>query len=475
MPPTGYICMNKWEKRYSELKEFADTNNGDCLIKKSHTIHSERLKKLHEWCSNQRVRKRAKDAGKHTGKNGLPGMTEEQFQKLTAIGFKWEVQLEQWEERFRELQLYKFQIGNCDVPLSFDNKELANFVALQRKRKKAMDEGKVKKGMTREQFEKLDNLGFTWEFYTPLDWETRFQELQLYKEQYGNCNVTTSFGNKELYLFVLNQRKKKKEMDAGKEGMTKEQFQRLDNLGFRWEVVSRVAWETRLIQLCQYWYEFDHMDVPARYPTNQPLANWVRRQRQQMKLLDEGFPSLMTAERIKELNAVGFKWVYENGSGGGRGGWWKTEIRRQLIPIWKTIDEKHKKIDIDDAAIEKNRNKPKRFSRENPFAWTGNPFKELVLVIGKAWSDKYSNDGPPLKPNLPAIVEWVYDRYGIEFRTIKTKKKKTKWMASIFKIFVSNQVFPQICNDYTSSFKIWFKIEILSENTIKRRKEIWNL
>jgi hypothetical protein len=54
--------------------------------------------------------------------------------------------------------------------------------------------------------------------------------------------------------------------------------------------------------------EFGHCVVPNKYSAKPKLGKWVSTQRTNYKLYQEGKPSAMTAERIRELESVEFKW-----------------------------------------------------------------------------------------------------------------------------------------------------------------------
>jgi len=61
-------------------------------------------------------------------------------------------------------------------------------------------------------------------------WETRFAELQEFKEENGHCNVPQKFApNQPLGTWVMNQRAAK---TKGK--MTREKSSRLESIGFQW-------------------------------------------------------------------------------------------------------------------------------------------------------------------------------------------------------------------------------------------------
>jgi hypothetical protein len=67
-------------------------------------------------------------------------------------------------------------------------------------------------------------------------------------------------------------------------------------------------WNERYQELRQFQQVHDHCSVPSHWPQNPPLAQWVKRQRYQYKLNNEGHYSTMTEERQKLLEELGFVW-----------------------------------------------------------------------------------------------------------------------------------------------------------------------
>jgi hypothetical protein len=67
-------------------------------------------------------------------------------------------------------------------------------------------------------------------------------------------------------------------------------------------------WATRYNELLHYRALKGHCVVPHNYMANLELARWVKRQRYQYKLLQEGKVSSMTEERAAALGSIGFVW-----------------------------------------------------------------------------------------------------------------------------------------------------------------------
>ena len=69
-------------------------------------------------------------------------ITQERIDRLNAIGFVWDPNEQAWAERYDELQTYKNEHGNCNVPQGWpENKQLDLWVSAQRKQKTEFDNG----------------------------------------------------------------------------------------------------------------------------------------------------------------------------------------------------------------------------------------------------------------------------------------------------------------------------------------------
>ncbi|MFK5923321.1 MAG: Helicase associated domain protein [Verrucomicrobiota bacterium] len=194
-----------------------------------------------------------------------------------------------WEIQFQELVSYKEEYGDCLVPGSWENKQLANWVVNQRtiKKKEKLDGDRIKR---------LDELGFAWDTIE-LAWEIRFKELVDYKEGYGDCLVPHFWKeNQQLGKWVAKQRVTRK---IGK--LDGDKIKQLDELGFEWDLLQQ-AWEIRFQELVSYKEQNGDCLVPHFWKENQQLGKWVAKQRAKRKTgkLDD--------DRIKRLNEISFAW-----------------------------------------------------------------------------------------------------------------------------------------------------------------------
>ena len=142
-------------------------------------------------------------------------------------------------------------------------------------------------------------------------WNTRLRELTDYKQEFGNTSVPQrDTKNKPLGRWIAHQRFQYKLSIKGKPNIiTKERYESLNKLGFQWNPKKFApTWEERRQQLVDFKVEFNHTNVTQSNTNDKPLGLWVKRQRCNYKLIEEGKPSPLTKERIVSLNKLGFRW-----------------------------------------------------------------------------------------------------------------------------------------------------------------------
>ena len=219
-----------------------------------------------------------------------------------------------WRYSFRKLCEYKVQFGHCFVPRKYAaNPKLGRWVSRQRTRyKKNTEEDST--SLTAEHIRALDGISFDWgtsktELASMLS--VRFEQLREFKVEFGHCLVPRRYAaNPKLGGWVDTQRQCYRLQQEGKPSpMTAEHIRALDGIGFDWgrsktELAS--MWSVRFEQLRECKVQFGRCLVPRRY--NPKLAQWAAMQRHNYRMYHEGKRGRMTAERIRKLESVEFKW-----------------------------------------------------------------------------------------------------------------------------------------------------------------------
>jgi len=150
----GFVWNPKdeaWDLRFNELAAYEE-KHGDCLVPQ----HYKPNKQLGAWVDKQRAHYRFLQEGKKSS------MTDERIDKLEEIGFVWNTDAEAWEANLTDLVKYEEEHGDCIVPRRYKpNKQLGNWVAMQRKQYRLRQEGK-KTQITEARIVKLEGIGFKW-------------------------------------------------------------------------------------------------------------------------------------------------------------------------------------------------------------------------------------------------------------------------------------------------------------------------
>lgn len=147
--------------------------------------------------------------------------------------------------------------------------------------------------------------------YQSCQWSIRFEELEQFRLQKGHCCVPHGYqANPELARWVKRQRYQYKLRANGKAStMTNERISALEQLGFVWDSHG-VAWMERFNELNEYFLSHGTCTISSNYirSRGRTLSSWIKCQRRQYRIYNEGGPSTMTPDRIAKLENIGFQW-----------------------------------------------------------------------------------------------------------------------------------------------------------------------
>ncbi len=124
-------------------------------------------------------------------------------------------------------------------------------------------------------------------------WEVMFQQLVVYKQKYGHCNVPAMCKeNRRFGTWVTWQR-------VNKDRISPEKVLKLDSIGFDWDPHENL-WDKMFKQLLDFKAEHGHCNVPDKWKGNKQLGSWVGTQRTRKRG--------MSPEKIAKLDSIGFDW-----------------------------------------------------------------------------------------------------------------------------------------------------------------------
>jgi len=208
-----------WEQRFADLCAYR-AEHGHCNVPRSYGA-------LGLWVNNQRREYRTST------------MTQERVCKLESTGFSWNHHTDQWEKRYGELVEYKRQNGgSCNVPQRFEqNPQLGAWVNHQRREYRKFIDGEESQ-MNHERISRLEAIRFQWSHFVPVSWERRYEDLANYKAEHGDCNVPRNFESDPVLARWVNEQRRayKKRQNGQKSQMNKHRIDKLEDLGFLWQV-----------------------------------------------------------------------------------------------------------------------------------------------------------------------------------------------------------------------------------------------
>ena len=150
-------------------------------------------------------------------------------------------------------------------------------------------------------------------------WEYKYQLAKLYYEYYGNLEVPVSFKTKNGYdydkegialgIWIQTQR----QAYNGNYKITDEKIKQLEEIGMVWDQQNN-QW-TKNYNLAKSYYEHHgNLEIPYNFKTKNgydydkegiALGTWIQTQR---KAYYGTSYSMITDERIKQLEEIGIKW-----------------------------------------------------------------------------------------------------------------------------------------------------------------------
>jgi hypothetical protein len=140
-------------------------------------------------------------------------------------------------------------------------------------------------------------------------WAKKYQDLLQFRSETGHCLVSRNHTELSLVRWVKRQRYQYKlHLEGNKtSSMTQVRIQALEDIDFVWDSQG-AAWLERLNELQEFRRTHKHCNVSSSDQENLQLGTWVKCQRRQLKLLNEGKMSSMTPYREQALDNLGFEW-----------------------------------------------------------------------------------------------------------------------------------------------------------------------
>jgi hypothetical protein len=340
---------SKWREKYDELVNYR-ARTGHCRVPPKYNENPT----LASWVARQRAfYKRMKE-----GDNDVP-ITEERVEMLNKLAFEWSIGTARfssaydWRQKFEELKEFHDREGHFRVDKD-EYPQLSEFITTMRQHYIRFNDGK-RSLLTEERVNEMERVGFYWDEFEE-EWVRLYEELMAFKAREGHCHVPLSYADcPGLIGWMTAQRASYGQMKEGKDShLTEEKVRKLNDIGFDWEQISPAnggiesdywmqkcgelsafhareghlnvdkikdpglwqfvtsfnqEWEEMFNQLVAFKARVGHCRVPQGFRENPRLALWVNRQRYIHGNGREVKSILLSSEKVRILDGIGFEWV----------------------------------------------------------------------------------------------------------------------------------------------------------------------
>jgi hypothetical protein len=145
-------------------------------------------------------------------------------------------------------------------------------------------------------------------------WYDHLQEIYQYRTKHGDCLVPKRYGPMpHLGTWCCYQRQQKRFRDEGKKcDLTQYRVDGLNKVGFDW---TPKIWKMRFLELQAFHKKQGHCNV-TKHTKNVVLLKWMDEQRAIYRQKLQGKLTILSDERIEQLNNLGFDWRLPDGNQG---------------------------------------------------------------------------------------------------------------------------------------------------------------
>lgn len=240
--------------------------------------------KLAYWLAKQRQKQR----------DGL--LSEDQFEKLSALGILWDYEYA-WEQKFEMAKEYYEIHGNLDIPSTYTTEDGTNLGAWYRTMRNNYKNGTLPE----EHRQKLESIGIRWESVLERTWSQYYKLAKRYHSEHGDLHVPSTYETEDgvkLGSWIASQRYNRR-----KKRISEEQIRLLNEIGMSWRRYES-KWDTAYEYAKTYFNTNGTLDVSATYITDDgfSLGAWVANQRR--KYTDGKLKPM----QIKRLESLKITW-----------------------------------------------------------------------------------------------------------------------------------------------------------------------
>ena len=206
-----------------------------------------------------------------------------------------------WDMMYDSAKEYFETFGDLEVPVRYMTKESFS-LGLWIKTQRQVYEGKCPGILTKEQIDKLNQIGMRWDSAKDLVWEKNYAVAKEYYQEHGGLPITV---RDRCYHGIKLERWLAKLRSCRKSGsLTEERIAALDSIGMVWDIPNYL-WEQNYRAAVQYHEIYGNIQVPRDYVTQEGirLGLWIASTRR--TLMEGGKDIQLSQEQIQQLKDLG--------------------------------------------------------------------------------------------------------------------------------------------------------------------------
>ena len=274
-------CLSLSWDDYYELAAQYYKEHGNLLVPVN---YSKNGMNLGYWIMDQRKTMK--------GRGHRRDLTEEQIEKLDAIGMVWDRYKEQWDETYAIAKAYYEENGSLDGlrNMKIDGKNIYQWLGDQIK--------SYNKGtLSEERTQLLEQIGVVWN-KNEARWQEMYDLAKKYYEENGNLLSITD-ANLRNWIQVQRQAYKGK---GSYTKLSKQQIEKLESIGMVWDVKGQGF--SDMYELAKKYYEeHGNLLLPDKYEIDaKKVSSWIKDKRKAYR------NGTLSAEQIEQLEAIGMIW-----------------------------------------------------------------------------------------------------------------------------------------------------------------------
>lgn len=271
-------------------------------------------------------------------------LNTEKIAKLEAIGFVWngnEVYAKQlqakWDAIFALAESYYKQNGNLRMPRNYiiDGVNVGAWLS----NLKGAYRGCNNRKLSPYQISKLESIGIEWDYdYKEDTWNKMYECAKRYFYEHGNIFLPQGYNYEGLALgsWIHHQTQEYK-----KRKLAQHKIDKLNELGIRW-YPQKDKWNTFYQCAKKYYKEIGNLDVPDDFEfDNLNLGRWISVQRQAYNGRQD---TLLNAEQIKKLEAIGMSW---KGDSSTQTSFYEQVVFYYVSKVFPSAINRHKELGIE--------------------------------------------------------------------------------------------------------------------------------